>query len=126
MTIAFERASGWHLFRRLVARLTGGPYCHVELRFSNGEWFSSAPSYHGTTFHPEPDQWNFDWLTIATTPDQEDAIRRFCEDENHCPYDWFGAAACALKFLHPSESRWYSSIVARRFTNAMPSTRSRG
>jgi len=90
---------------RIVAALTGGPFCHVELVFSdmracsialsNSKKLSRVFLMRKTDFSPE---WVF-YELAGMTPQTEARIRAWCENEIGKPYD---VAKCVMNMSYMS------------------------
>jgi hypothetical protein len=89
-------------------------YCHSELVFSNGEWFSSR-DINGTAFsvgppHGDKPDW-YDYIEIPMSKEEENRVMKWCErelfneDGSKCKYDIVGVL---LSFL-PIPINWQNS-----------------
>ncbi len=112
MIVAFYkgRRTGWKgLWDALVRGITHGAYSHCELVFPAGVWYSSSASDGGCRFKQiasDPEKWDF--LAVAV---DESRVRRFCDREVGCGYDWFGVARFVIPWLRQSRERWFCSEV---------------
>ena len=113
MRVAFKKTTT-SLFGKLIKLWTWGPYCHAELVFSDGKWFSSDEDDGGTRWldGPKPGI-EYDYLTVPMTPRQEADVRAFCTNECGCRYDKVGLV---LSFLpvpigYQNDHAWFCSEV---------------
>jgi hypothetical protein len=87
-----------------------GRFSHCEVIFSDGMWFSSRPG-KGTAYKVRKLDDNWEVLDLWVSPEVEAEVRKWCDSENNCPYDWLGVARFVLGFLKPSEERWFCSEI---------------
>ena len=110
----------------LIRFLTKSKISHCELLFSDELGFSAVPE-DGTRFtfiydHDNPDIWetiDLPWIT----PEDELRIRKFCEQEEDCDYDWSAVFLGRINPLHNHSSKWFCSEICaaalRPFTKGM-------
>jgi len=97
-------------------------YCHSELVFSNGEWFSSR-DINGTAFsvgppHGDKPEW-YDYINVPMTQAEEEWIMKWCErelyntDGSKCKYDIIGVLLSFLPFpiAWQNSRKWFCSEV---------------
>lgn len=112
MKIAFLKGTGF--VDRLIQLWTWGKYCHAELVFSDGVWFSTElSSPFKTSFHryTELSQY-WDFVELNITPEQEQEIRKFCTGELGCSYDWKGIfLSMILPLGRADPDKWFCSEV---------------
>jgi len=102
---------GWH-----------NRYCHSELVFSNGEWFSSR-DINGTAFSAGPPygdkpEW-YDYIDVPMSQEDEDRIMRWCEREifnedcSKCTYDIIGVilSFSPIPIAWQNSRQWFCSEV---------------
>lgn len=113
MRVAFKKnttsAFGW-----FIKLWTRGPYCHTELVFSNGEWFSSDEGDNGTRWINGPKQGaEYDYLDVPVTGQQESAIRNFCKGEENCGYDkkGIGFSFLPIPLGYQNHNEWFCSEI---------------
>lgn len=101
------------LFAGLIRWWTGSPYSHCEIVFSDGVMFSSHLADKGTRYVQgviRPDFW--DGLWIPTTLEDEIRIRRWCDSELYCRYDWKGIFLSQfLKLQREHPDKWFCSEI---------------
>jgi hypothetical protein len=96
MKLAFKKQAT-SFFGRIIKLWTLSKYCHVELVFSNGEWFSSREYKGAVSFCygvPEGEtEEMYDFLDLPMSDLDERYIRQWCvkeqfrEDGTRCGYD---------------------------------------
>jgi hypothetical protein len=108
MQVAFFKAKHGGLLDWVTNLLTIPEigYSHVELVFSDNQWWSSRPG-KGTAILPPTkvaprSQWHF--IDLDVDYDTEIALRRDCE-RTKAAYDWFGVIRFVLPFLPVKLSR---------------------
>ncbi len=96
----------------LVRIFIRSPVFHTELQFSDGSCFSSDPSdgvrYKKIPFDP------YQWIKIPLpwiTPDDEERIRLWCNNELGCEYDWMGAVLGMINHRHQNDNKWFCSEI---------------
>lgn len=97
-------------------------YCHIELVFSNGDWFSAREFKGGVGFStgipPGEKRVSYDFFALPTTPEKEAEIRKWCEAEVGCDYDvrgiLFRFLPIPVGWQHPE--KWFCSEIC---VNAM-------
>lgn len=109
MYAVFYKAEYGDKWDKLVAWKTKGKYSHVELMFSDGEWFSSSPRDGGTRFKKIDisDRWDSIYLNSY----REDRIKEFCRKEEGCKYDWLGVVSYGVGIRVASKYRWFCSEI---------------
>lgn len=114
MKVLFYIAQHGYFWDKLVALATWGPYSHCELMFSDGVCYSAMP-FEGTRFTNtimlDPFHWT--WVDIPLGEQEEDAIRKWCEGEVGCGYDYVGA----LRLHGTSATQWYCSEICIQALN---------
>ena len=89
MRVAFYKSSagGWR--DKLVSLYTFGTYSHVELIFSDGQWFSASPTENMVRYKvfPIDDTWTV--VNFPVSLHDEAAMRTWCDGEVGAPYDWY-------------------------------------
>ena len=113
MKVAFE-INDPALFAGLVRWWTKSPYSHCELVFSDGAMFSSHLADHGTRYLGprilSPNRW--DILSIPMSADSEAMIRKWCDGELYCRYDWKGIFfSQLLRFQREHPEKWFCSEI---------------
>jgi hypothetical protein len=106
MRIIFQKKGGG-IFGALIRWWTKSAYCHCEIVFTDGARFTASP-FIGTRYLPElhPTQ-EKDWDSFPmflVTMEEEQKIRKFCNDELNCKYDWTG-----ILFSHVFKMGWEDS-----------------
>ncbi|MDA8428189.1 MAG: hypothetical protein M0T70_02935 [Geobacteraceae bacterium] len=97
------------LFARFTRFITGGPYSHCELIFSDGQAFSASIQDGGTRYKRidfDPAKW--DIMEIAS---QQSRARAFCDEEKGCKYDFIGICRFIFPWAKESKTRWFCSEV---------------
>lgn len=125
MRVAFYKAQKGDGWGNLIASWTGlfnwgePKYCHCEIGFPNGMWFSSASrNYDGTSgtrwiseenLFKHPDRWDVYKIRCdRSISDMVDA----CEKELGKKYDWLGIAGVVSIFGQiNNKDRWYCSEI---------------
>ena len=113
MKVAFKK-NITSVFGRLITLWTKGKYCHTELVFSDGRWFSSDESDKGSRFLVGPKTGcEYDYLDVPITPEDEARILKFCESENGLPYDkkGIGFSFLPIPLGYQSENAWFCSEI---------------
>lgn len=111
--LAFYKHKG-NLFDALIRFWTRGPYSHVELVFSDGEWFSASPREKTARFKritPKSGHWDF--VDLPMSAELEALIRQWCRDKalGH-KYDWLGIVCTQIMpFGWQDKTRWFCSEV---------------
>lgn len=98
----------------LIRFFTKSKVSHCELIFTDELGFSAIPK-DGTRF---TFIYNFDdsavWKTIELpwiTLEDEQRIRKFCEQEEGCKYDWSAVLLGRINPLHNHKSKWFCSEI---------------
>jgi len=98
-------------------------YCHVELVFSDGSWFSSREFKGATSFVKGPPPGErmsmYDFFPLPVSPDDEYSIREWCrkeqwrDDGSKCGYDVRGVLFSFLPIPigWQSAQDWFCSEV---------------
>ena len=97
---------------KLICLVTLSRYSHWELRFSNGDCFSSSYRDGGTRFKQivvNPHHW--DVVPLPATQEQEEAVRTWCVGQLGKPYDLLGVLCIDLPGDIHTEGAWYCSNV---------------
>lgn len=97
------------LFDALIRKVTGGPYSHCELVFSDGMAYSASIQDSGTRFKRiefDPAKWDFIEFVI-----DESQVRKFCVAEDDCRYDFPGVFRFLVSRIRESKNRWFCSEV---------------
>jgi len=100
---------------RAIRLLTGGPYSHVELQFTDGcRFFSSGHGEH-TGCHMICDRKVYDryWdqVLIPATREQEKAAEKYTFHMIGLPFDFGGLARFLVPFLDRNRRRNYCSSL---------------
>lgn len=121
MKVAFrKKALSW--YSKIIQWYTFGPYCHVEIVFSNGLCFSSSEDDNGTRFKTidlVPEDW--DVVDVPCDPEEEADAYQFCLGEQNSRYDWRGIMFSFLPIPigWQSADKWFcSEIVAAALQEA--------
>ena len=115
MRLVFYRGPG-DLVTKIIHLLTGGPYSHVELQFSDGcRFFSSGHGIfqgsHIICDHRVYDHW-WDAIWLSATKEQEDGAEAFAFHLIGIPFDWRGMVSFLIPFFDcRRNSAFCSSIV---------------
>lgn len=111
MDLLFYKAVKGDYVDRLVGFLTGGLYSHVELRFSDGNCFSSSYRDGGTRFkliNVDPQK----WVAFHVFDINEIAVREWCQQHDRLPYDMRGAIRLLFQInIAESDKYWYCSEI---------------
>jgi len=110
----------------LIRFLTKSKISHCELVFSDKVSFSAIPTI-GTRFTNLKNISDTNtWITVDLPwiyYDAEVRIRRFCEQENNCKYDWSAVLLGRINPLHNHRSKWFCSEICaaaiRPFTRGL-------
>lgn len=98
------------LFDALIRKVTGGPYSHCELIFSDDLAFSASIQDGGTRFKQiafEPAKWDF----IELTGINETRARSFCLRNAKRGYDFPGVFRFLIAGIPHSKKRWFCSEI---------------
>lgn len=108
MKIAFKKGiTPWDWAIRLFS---GGSYSHCEIIFSDGYFFSARPFSRVSYTHRRiTSRW--DVIDIPCTIEEEEAIRKWCDGELGCGYDWLGILRFLFDEVRPSDNRWFCSEI---------------
>ena len=102
-------------FSKLICWWTKQRYFHTELLFSDGQIFSASPNIKRTkffTYNPLSSQPR-DIFELNVSEEEEAVIRKFCEGELGCRYDFVGivfSMVFPFQFQHPHW--WFCSEVS--------------
>lgn len=89
MKAAFYYACYGNTWDRVVSMGTNGPFSHVELVFSNGQWFSSSPRDGGVRFKRIIPFINH-WVFVDVSRFDEDEMYKRAQKYIGRKYDWVG------------------------------------
>lgn len=114
MRFAFAK-NGQSLVPKLIAFWTRGPYFHVEAIFSDNTSFGALPVGSMKTEYQkdkvyDPKYWDF--VDIPCTLEQEIELRKWCDTEVGCKYDWYGiifSQVLGMRREHPTQ--WFCSEI---------------
>lgn len=90
MYVVFFKGPG-NIFDKVIRWWTKGTYSHCELVFSDNTSFSADIKMFKTRFKKVTyckDDW--DIFEVNVTSEEEQTMRKFCEDEDGCWYDIVG------------------------------------
>ena len=122
ITLAFKKSwhkdgsDGWYAF--LIWLRTFSSYCHVEIKFSNGDSWSSVDGEGGVRFkkiaYSHPYRWEFVEIPIDKLPKKYKNEQELYEDcktiKGH--YDWIGIALNeGIPLGIEDKTKWYCSEV---------------
>lgn len=113
--LAFYRAKRGDWMDKVIDLFTGGVgFSHVELVFSDGASFSASPRGRGVRYlridyAAEAGQWEF--VPIEMSPDEERAVRAFCDRQDGKGYDFWGAVCSLFHSLGEDKKRWFCTEV---------------
>ena len=98
---------------KLIAWYTKGPYYHAEIEFSDGMRVESSAESNGVSIYT-PKEDNYITVKFNILNANEDKVRKWCEEQMGCKYDWFGVVRFVVPFVKQSSTRWFCSelIVA--------------
>lgn len=88
---------------------TNSIYSHVELQFSDGEFFS-AQIKEGTrfkSFNPADDEWD----SVAIPGIDENKVREFCKEHQGRKYDFRGIVDFFANQSHGDDGDWFCSEI---------------
>lgn len=110
MKLAFYLAKYGNYTDKIISYWTLGKYSHVEIVFSNKEWFSSSTRDGGTRFKKigHSDRW--DYIQIPCDFHTEKQIYRWCETQVGKQYDWIGAFRIGFG-ISGNNDQWYCSEI---------------
>jgi len=98
-----------------IRLLTGGPYSHVELQFTDGcRFFSSGHGiYKGCHMICDRKVYDRDWdqVLIPATREQEKAAEKCTFQHIGIPFDWFGMGSFLVPFLDRFRKPLYCSSL---------------
>jgi len=112
------------LITKTIRLLTGGPYSHVELQFSDGHRFFSSGhgllrGSHMVDDHKVYDRW-WDKVTIKSTAAQEADAEGFAFMMVGFPFDWRGMFSFLVPFFKRNHQGQYcSSLVLEILQKAL-------
>lgn len=94
-------------------------YCHVELVFSNGDWFSAREFKNGVSFTkgevPSDDTiFDYDLMPLPMIgPEEERRLRVWCQEEVGCDYDTRGVIFSFLPIPigWQHKEKWFCSEI---------------
>lgn len=122
MYLAFKhRATSF--FGKLIKAWTFSDYCHSELIFSDGQWFSSREFKNGVGFIPGPPPGeklqDYDFIILPISSEDELRVKAWCEREQYnddgtkCGYDVRGVLFSFLPIPigWQSADKWFCSEV---------------
>lgn len=116
MYLAFKKEAT-STFGKIIKAYTFSKYCHAELVFSDGMWFSAREFKGGTTFvkgPPENERFSmYDFIPLPIGPEAEARIRRWCAGEVGCDYDVRGVVFSFLPIPigWQSAEKWFCSEI---------------
>jgi hypothetical protein len=131
MKIAFAKNS-LSPFALAIRLWTWSKYHHCEVVFSDGTTFGALTTWPMKTNYEikryNPKYWDF--VEIECTPQQEQEIRKWCDGEVGCKYDWNGIFfSQVLPLSREHSTRWFCSEIAtailqklKMFTDKKPCT----
>ena len=110
MKIAFRKMCWFNPIDLIIALFSCGTYTHVEIVFSDGSAYSSAP-FEGTRYKNIlfDDSWKV--IDIHVSDEHEKIIRSFCTREIGFGYDWWGTLSFGVPWLHQKETKWFCTEV---------------
>lgn len=114
--LAFKKTAT-SFFGKLIKLYTFSKYCHAEIVFSNGEWFSSREVRNGAGFCYGPPPGDsvemYDLVPVPMSPDDEARMRRWCKTEMPCSYDVRGVLFSFLPIPigWQSAEKWFCSEI---------------
>ena len=111
LRIAFYKAKD-DFSHTLIRFFTKSIFSHCELVFSDNWCFGADPE-EGTRFVQysnlyDPSVWclmDLPWIS----EENEQRIRKFCEQEDDLKYDWSGVVLGRINPLHNHRSKWFCS-----------------
>lgn len=123
MHIAFKH-NATSFFGKLIKFYTFSPYCHCEIIFSDGQWFSSREYKNGVGFITGPPNGermtDYDFVMLPSiSKEDEQRIRAWCEKEQfnddgtRCGYDVRGVLFSFLPIPigWQSADKWFCSEI---------------
>lgn len=116
MYLAFKKEAT-SFFGKLIKVWTFSKYCHAEIVFSNGEWFSAREFKSGTAFvngPPAGERFSmYDFVKLPFNSVAEARIRKWCGSEKGCDYDVRGVLFSFLPIPigWQSAESWFCSEV---------------
>lgn len=125
LRIAFYNADD-NLTHKLIRWVTKSPFSHCELVFSD-DWCFGADPEDGTRFLTysniyDPQTWclmDLPWIS----EEDEKRIRKYCEQEDECGYDWWGIFLGRINPMHNHPDKWFCSefcaTALRPFTKGL-------
>ncbi len=132
MKFAFSK-NGVGIFSRLICLWTWSKYHHVEAIFSDGTTFGALQDGDMSTNYQigkvyDPHYWDF--IEVPCTKEQEEIIRKWCDSEVSCKYDWNGIILSQILGLRRSDAnKWFCSEICTAmlqkigyFVNIIPCT----
>jgi uncharacterized protein YycO len=132
MKYAFAK-NGTGIFSKLICLWTWSKYYHVEAIFSDGTTFGALPKGDMRTNYEKNkkyDPYYWDLIEVPHTKEEEDVLRKWCDSEVGCKYDWNGilfSQVLGLRREHPN--KWFCSELCTamekklgNFLNVTPCT----
>ena len=122
MYLAFKH-NATSFFGKLIKFYTFSEYCHCEIIFSDGQWYSSREYKNGVSFITGPPNGermtDYDFFLLPISKDDEQRIRSWCEKEQfnddgtRCGYDVRGVLFSFLPIPigWQSADKWFCSEI---------------
>lgn len=120
--IAFKHKAT-SFFGKIIKAWTLSPYCHCEIIFSDGQWFSARELHNAVNFVTGPPNGDrltdYDFFLLPISKDDEQRIRAWCEKEQfnddgtRCGYDVRGVLFSFLPIPigWQSADKWFCSEI---------------
>lgn len=118
MQIIFYKTPKATWVDRVVSWWTNSPYTHCELRFSDGENFSSSGRDGGVRFKYfdlKPGHWSI--IDLNVTEAQERSMRRVSERYLGKKYDFLGILGFLYFRTYGHKDKWYCSEICAHVLN---------
>ena len=119
MNFAFYIARYGNWQDKTISYCTRGPFSHVEVVFSNGDYFSSSIRDGGTRF--KRIEYSEDWRMVSFKPAcPESEIYDWCNTQLGLKYDTLGVIGLSMGLnLTNKRRKWYCSelcsFIAKTF-----------
>jgi hypothetical protein len=114
MKVAFLKGTG--IVDMAIRLFTFSKYSHCELLFNDSVWFGNNPNGNLQTgfrrrIMIDIDKY-WDFVEIKMTEDEENRIKKFCESERDCNYDWKGIFLSQIFPLNKENpDKWFCSEI---------------
>ena len=115
MELMFYHAKYGDWKDKVISWWTWGPYSHTEIRFPDGQCFSSSvrdgQQVRFKKIEVDPEHWTILQLPLEETPE----IRAYCDSQLGKKYDWLGIFGFALFKEYDAginnPKKWYCSEI---------------